>query len=222
MDRVTAEIAMPRRVSMLVAALAVAACACGLSACHGSSKAKSAGSSTTALSTTTTTRPAVKVTTTVGRTAYHVQRGDTLTRIAKRFHVTVPAIVQANHLANPDQVAEGQVLVIPAPIPLRLTILPARGPAGATFRLLLVGAQPNETIHFTIAWSGGTFSGAAHLVPSNGAVATTYRTSPADPPGLYRVAATGTSGTKVQSTFTVVAPSTTTTPTASTATSGTT
>jgi LysM repeat protein len=198
---------------MLAAACAVAAFGAGLAACHGSSKA-TPPTSTTALSTTTTTRPPVKVTTTVGRTSYRVRRGDTLTRIAKRFHVTVPAIVQANHLANPDQVAEGQLLVIPAPIPLRLAVLPARAVAGATFHLLLVGAQPNETIHFTLAWAGGTYSGSAHLVPSNGTVTTTYRTSPADPPGLYRVTATGSSGTLVRATFTVLAPSTTTAPTA--------
>src|SRR5262249_8029314 len=144
-------------------------------------------------------------------TAYHVQRGDTLTRIAKRFHVTVVAIVTANHLKNADQVAEGQVLIIPQPIPLRLTILPASGPAGQTFRLVLFGATPGETVHFTLVWTGGTYTGGAHLVPANGAIATIYRTSPADPVGLYRVTALGTQGTVARANFTVVAASTTTT-----------
>ncbi len=201
---------------MTLAVLVVLVVCLAFGACSGSSKAKPP-TPTTVLSTTTTTRPPVKVTTTVGRTSYRVQHGDTLTRIAKRFHVTVPAIVQANHLANPDQVAEGQVLIIPAPIPLRFTILPASATAGATFRFLLVGATPNETIHFTIAWTGGSFTGTDHVVPANGAVTTIYRTASQDPVGLYRVTATGTAGTTAHATFTVIAP-----PSATTAPSGTT
>jgi LysM repeat protein len=46
---------------------------------------------------------------------YEVQQGDTLWQIAQRFGVTVEAIVEANGLEDPDRIAPGQQLVIPAP-----------------------------------------------------------------------------------------------------------
>ncbi|MBX6771010.1 MAG: LysM peptidoglycan-binding domain-containing protein [Chloroflexi bacterium] len=45
---------------------------------------------------------------------YVVQAGDSLEGIAQRFKVTVDAISQANHLADPNRIAEGQRLVIPS------------------------------------------------------------------------------------------------------------
>jgi LysM repeat protein len=50
---------------------------------------------------------------TTGGTVYTVQAGDTLFSIARRFGVTVQAIVEANNLANPDSLSIGQQLVIP-------------------------------------------------------------------------------------------------------------
>ncbi len=44
---------------------------------------------------------------------YTVQPGDTLSRIAARFGVTVQAIVAANNIANPNLIHVGQVLIIP-------------------------------------------------------------------------------------------------------------
>jgi stage VI sporulation protein D len=44
---------------------------------------------------------------------YTVQSGDTLSKIAKRFGVTVDAIVKANNIANPNLIKAGQVLKIP-------------------------------------------------------------------------------------------------------------
>jgi LysM repeat protein len=55
---------------------------------------------------------------------YVVQRGDTLSRIAVRFGVTVAALVQANSLANPNVIYVGQSLTIPGG--------PAAPPAGGT------------------------------------------------------------------------------------------
>lgn len=48
-----------------------------------------------------------------GMTTYVVQRGDTLSRIAVRFGVTVNAIMQANNITNPNLIFVGQVLNIP-------------------------------------------------------------------------------------------------------------
>ncbi len=46
-------------------------------------------------------------------TTYTVQRGDTLSRIARRFDTTVAAIRDANGIANADRIFVGQVLTIP-------------------------------------------------------------------------------------------------------------
>ncbi len=51
---------------------------------------------------------------TVGPSKYAVQPGDTLSGIARKFSVTVDAIVRANNIADPNSLSEGQVLTIPA------------------------------------------------------------------------------------------------------------
>jgi LysM repeat protein len=45
--------------------------------------------------------------------AYTVQPGDTLTRIASRWGTTSAELARVNGLSNPDQLAVGQVLVVP-------------------------------------------------------------------------------------------------------------
>jgi LysM repeat protein len=44
---------------------------------------------------------------------YTVKSGDTLSKIAKQFGVTVDALVKANNIANPNLIKLGQVLKIP-------------------------------------------------------------------------------------------------------------
>jgi LysM repeat protein len=48
---------------------------------------------------------------------YVVQRGDNLFRIALRFHTSVSALANANHISNPDRIFVGQVLTIPGQTP---------------------------------------------------------------------------------------------------------
>lgn len=50
-------------------------------------------------------------------TTYVVKWGDTLYSIARRFGVTVNAIVAANGLTNPNFIRVGQVLIIPGGVP---------------------------------------------------------------------------------------------------------
>ena len=45
---------------------------------------------------------------------YTVQRGDTLLAIANRFGVTVRDLVDANNIGDPNRLAVGQVIIIPA------------------------------------------------------------------------------------------------------------
>lgn len=42
-----------------------------------------------------------------------VQRGDTVSELAQKYQTSITAVVQANHLANPDLILTGQELVIP-------------------------------------------------------------------------------------------------------------
>jgi len=46
---------------------------------------------------------------------YTVQRGDTLSSIARRYDVTIQELVTANNIANPNLIYVGQVLSIPHP-----------------------------------------------------------------------------------------------------------
>ena len=48
---------------------------------------------------------------------YTVQTGDALGMIAARFGITLPMLLQANNITNPDHIEVGIELVIPAPIP---------------------------------------------------------------------------------------------------------
>ena len=55
-------------------------------------------------------------------TVYAVKSGDTLSRIAKKFGVTVDQIVKANpQIKNPDKLALGDQLVIPLPVEPSIT-----------------------------------------------------------------------------------------------------
>ncbi len=60
---------------------------------------------------------AVPVPTAVQGVTYTVQAGDTLSRIASRYGVTLQALVEANNIGDPSLIRVGQVLVIPIPQP---------------------------------------------------------------------------------------------------------
>ena len=47
------------------------------------------------------------------QSTYVVQRGDWLSRIARRFGVNLYSLIQANSIYNPNIIYPGQVLVIP-------------------------------------------------------------------------------------------------------------
>jgi LysM repeat protein len=47
--------------------------------------------------------------------SYRVETGDNLTRIARRFGVTVEALANANNLTDLNRLMPGDILIIPAP-----------------------------------------------------------------------------------------------------------
>ena len=65
---------------------------------------------------------------------YTVRRGDTLSSIAAKQRTSVDALVQANGIANPNRIIEGQLLTIPDP---------ANANAPAT---PMVAVQPGDTL----------------------------------------------------------------------------
>ena len=44
---------------------------------------------------------------------YTVQKGDTLSAIAEKYHTTVQKLVLLNHIADPDLIFAGETLKIP-------------------------------------------------------------------------------------------------------------
>ena len=168
---------------------------------HSQSGADSASTPLVAPTTTTvpppTTRPQIN---------YQVQRGETLTVIARRFGVSIDSIVAANHLADEDQVAEGQLLVVPPSPPVAIVITPATTTTGRSVQLKLAGAQPSENVTFEVNSPTGSFTGPSHSALPDGTVTTTYSVAVDAPVGMYTVTAKGDRGTTVQANFSVGLP----------------
>ncbi len=157
----------------------------------------------------TTTRP---TTTTTGPPfLYQVRPGDSLSGIASKFRVAVAVIMARNHLTNPDLLREGQRLHIPAAPPLSLTITPPQSRAGQAFHFTLTGAEPSETITFTIVSPTGQYTGGPHTT-LDGTVNAIYQTTVGDPAGLRTVLAVGDMGTRLTAHFVVTPTASTTAP----------
>ncbi len=147
---------------------------------------------------------APRTTTTAPLKTYQVKRGDRLSSIANRFHVSVAAIVFVNRIADPDRLTDGQVLKIPTAAPLALVVTPAKAPSGQTFELNLIGSKPREVIKFEIDSPSGKHTGPPHIASTDGSVATRYQTSAVNPIGTYKVVASGNKGTKTRATFQII------------------
>jgi len=63
---------------------------------------------------------------------YTVQAGDTLSKIAKRFGVSLDALIQANTgtIPNPDRIKIGDQIIIPTPPPDVVPGGPSPSPSG--------------------------------------------------------------------------------------------
>jgi LysM repeat protein len=92
---------------------AVVAGAVGLVACGGDNA--TTNTTTTPLPTVPRGVDSVVETTSTVPVQYIVKAGESLTSIAKKFGVTVAALVAFNELADPNHIEEGQQLKIPPP-----------------------------------------------------------------------------------------------------------
>lgn len=98
---------------------------------------------------------------------YEVQDGDTLFDIAQRYGTTVEAIVAANGLTNPEDIAIGQILIIPdastTPVPTPSPTPAPANPAGTGFQFPIEGAclATNENLwpNASRAYRFGTHEG---------------------------------------------------------------
>jgi LysM repeat protein len=197
-DERRATVTAPRGPWLAALAFAVLPVACSASTKHTPPTATNLGAGASLPSSTTSTTSPVR---------YTVARGDTLTAIARRFHVDVAAIASANHLTNTDQLNPGQVLIIPPAPPVRLVITPARGILGNVFAFSLTGAKADEIVVFEVVRpDGGKFVGPQHVAHPDGSVSTTYLTVFGDALGQYRVLAAGNEGTLAHTEFEVSAP----------------
>lgn len=114
--------------------------------------------------------PAVRV--------HQIQRGDTLGALARRYGVTVAAIVAANRLAGPGVILKlGQRLVIPA----RAEAAPrdgartlAGGPARLALARLAPPAPPRAPLNLVLAVPDFDDTPLAFLWPADGPVTSTF------------------------------------------------
>ena len=138
-------------------------------------------------------------TTTAAPVMYQVQRGDTLTEIARHFHTTVGQIANLNRLTNPDKLVEGQSLTIPPASSLQLEVALLHDTQSG-FELTLRGGQAGEPVVFEIdAPDGSTYTGSPHVTAPEGVVTTMYNTQIGS--GTYRVVARGDQGTEAEISF---------------------
>jgi LysM repeat protein len=75
-------------------------------------------------------------------TTYVVRLGDTLYSIAKRFGVSMQAIMQANGITNPNYIYVGQVLIIPNP-----GTTPTPTPTGTPSQSTTYVVKPGDTLY---------------------------------------------------------------------------
>jgi LysM repeat protein len=205
-----APVSVASNAGTLIVRLTVAAtCVALMAACTDSGGTRHSAATVPSTVSTSTTAKATTTTTTPHNT-YRVKPGDTLTKIANHFRVSISTIVARNHIANPDQLHEGQTLVIPPAPPRKLIVSPRMGQPGQAFQLTLTGAVPSETIKFEIDSPKSKYTGGPHTASPDGAVIATYQSAFNDPPGVYNVTATGNRGTTVRATF-AIAPATTNT-----------
>lgn len=96
---------------------------------------------------------------------HRVQAGETLSKIAAEYGVTLAALLQANRIADPNTVYAGQVLIIPGDV----------GESGAASRQ--IGPPRNGFFYYTVQ-PGDTMSGIARNLNTTMLAIQTYNNLP--------------------------------------------
>jgi LysM repeat protein len=107
-------------------AILVVAAAGAFNACS-EDEAPQGGPTLPPIATSSTTSSSVPTATTLPQ-YYEVSRGDTLTLIAAAYSIPVQALMEANQLTNPDDIAAGQFLIIPRREDIVAEVLPPTVP----------------------------------------------------------------------------------------------
>lgn len=89
-----------------------------------------------------------------GDNTYTVRRGDTLYQIARRFGVSLPALIQANQIPNPRLIAVGQVLQIPEGVQAAADNAPAPDTPAPTGDLIWPTDSHNIIQHYRYGHTG--------------------------------------------------------------------
>lgn len=96
---------------------------------------------------------------------YVIQTGDTMYSIAQRFGVTVDAIVEANGISDPTNIAVGHVLIIPGVTATPAspgTATPTQPASGGPAQVITIGDTSRNTIAFT--FDAGSDAGYTTLI----------------------------------------------------------
>jgi LysM repeat protein len=107
-------------------AILVVAAAGAFNACS-EDEAPQGGPTLPPIATSSTSSTSVPTATTLPQ-YYEVRRGDTLTLIAAAYSIPVQALMKANELTDPDDIAAGQFLIIPRREDIVAEVLPPTVP----------------------------------------------------------------------------------------------
>jgi LysM repeat protein len=102
------------------------------------------------IATSSTTSTTVATATTLPQ-YYEVKRGDTLTLIAAAYSIPVQALMTANQLTNPDDIAAGQFLIIPRREDIVAEVLPPTVPGQTAPPMPTVAGQTTLPLTTTTA-----------------------------------------------------------------------
>jgi len=109
-----------------------------------------AGDSSAPATTAATATPTPAPTAAAGAKTHEMQPGDTLTKVATEYGVTVAALEQANNITDPKKIRAGVVLTIPAggtaaPIPVTPVPQPAAPTATPTAETIAAAAKIKDS-----------------------------------------------------------------------------
>ena len=108
---------------------------------------------------------------------YIVQKGDTLTKIAIEFGITLDALIQANNITDPNAITVGARLIIPGFEGISGVLTSENAQLGETFKSILLKTQIDEALFVRlnhITSPDEIYAGSSLIVPENEQAAKFY------------------------------------------------